>query len=291
MKYLNFNALLLLLLWWVVTYTNGQNLVWSDEFDGEKGSQPSTDDWTYASGDGSEEGIPGWGNKESQYYTSNTENVALDGKGHLVITALKRNFSWDLNCYNGPCGYTSAKLVSKRPFRYGRIETRVKLPWGKGLWPAVWLLGANNDCVGWPYSGEIDIMEMKGSKPNSIHGSLHGPGYSGAGAMSATFTLLGGQKFEEQFHVFAIDWEATRIAWSVDDEIYLVRAPDDLGDNPWVFDHPFNIILNLAIGGTLDEEPDNNIFAKEIVIDYVRVYDRAKPFSYSNAVQIGRAHV
>lgn len=146
------------------------------------------------------------------------------------------------------------------------------MPRGQGMWPAFWMLGADFGQVGWPASGEIDIMENVGFEPSTVHGTLHGPGYSGGNGIGAGYTLPGGEQFADDFHTFAVDWAPDRISWSVDGQVYQTRTPADTGGNPWVFNKPFFLILNLAVGGDWPGPPDGNTtFPQELVVDYVRV--------------------
>ena len=231
---------------------------WSDEFDGPAGSSPSAAKWTYDLGGG------GWGNQELEVYTNSTQNVHLDGAGHLVIHVEKSGST-----------YTSARLKTQGLFsaQYGRIEARIKLPFGQGIWPAFWMLGADYPATPWPQCGEVDIMENVGREPSTNHGSLHGPGYSGGASISSPYTLPGGAKFSDDFHVFAIDWAPGSIAFSVDGNVYRTVKPGSLPSSaPWVFDKPFFLILNVAVGGTFPGNPDASAqFPQEMVVDYVRV--------------------
>lgn len=206
----------------------GYELIWQDEFDGAA-IDPAN--WTFDLGAG------GWGNGESQYYTDRSENAAvLDGT--LVISALQEK-------YDGSY-YTSARLKTEglRAFRYGWIEARVKVPEGKGLWPAVWLLGADFNRIGWPDCGEIDIMEYIGNEPDLIMGTAHGPGYSGPLGFSRWNRR--GFNIADDFHTYAIDWTADRIGWYFDGEQYYTLRKEDIGEREWVFNRPFFILLNLA---------------------------------------------
>ncbi|MFJ5834601.1 family 16 glycosylhydrolase [Streptomyces sp. NPDC093089] len=239
---------------------------WSDEFDGAAGRAPDAAKWTLESG-GS-----GFGNHELQYYTNSTSNAALDGQGHLVITA-RKNTDAGLGCWYGQCQYTSARLNTARTFTqaYGRFEARIKIPRGQGVWPAFWMLGNDLGTVGWPNSGEIDIMENIGREPNTVHGTVHGPGYSGAGGLGSAYSLPGGRAFADDFHVFAVDWSPSSIVWSVDGTAYKTLTPADTGGKKWVFDHPFFIILNLAVGGDWPGSPDGSTaFPQTMTVDYVR---------------------
>ncbi|MFI6454180.1 ricin-type beta-trefoil lectin domain protein [Streptosporangium amethystogenes] len=243
-------------------------LVWSDEFDAAAGTGPDTTKWRRDVGGG------GFGNNERQYYTAGNENIAHDGAGNLVITARKGNPA-GYGCWYGSCEYTSGKLTTAATFTraYGRFEARMKLPRGKGMWPAFWMLGDNIGSVDWPASGEIDIMENVGSVPGQVLGSLHGPGYSGGSPLSGSYTLPGGQAFADAFHTFAVDWEPGSVTWYVDGIQYSRKTPADTRGNPWVYDHPFFMILNLAVGGNWPGSPDaSTTFPQQLTIDYVRVY-------------------
>lgn len=237
--------------------------VWSDEFDGAVNSAPDSGRWAHNTGG------TGWGNDELEYYTDSTDNAALDGAGHLVITA-RRTDSAGFTCQYGPCRYTSARLLTAERFSqtYGRFETRLKMPRGRGLWPAFWIL-SDNFATNPGRTGEIDVMENVGSEPGTVYGSLHGPGYSKA----FPFVLPGGQEFADDFHVFAVDWTPTAITWSVDGEPYGRQTPADTGDQAWVFDQPFFVIVNLAVGGRWPGPPDaGTTFPQSMTVDYVRVH-------------------
>jgi beta-glucanase (GH16 family) len=258
-------------------------LVWSDEFNGRAGRPPNTSNWTHEIGDGTANGIPGWGNNELEYYTNDVQNASTDGRGHLAITARRSDGS--LSCYYGPCEITSARLVSqyKAEFAYGRIEARVKVPAGAGLWPAFWSLGTNIGDVGWPQTGEIDIMEFVGRVPNEIFGTIHGPGYSGGASFGGRHDF--GVPVSDGFHKFAIEWQPNRIDWYVDGILYHSATPANVAPNQWVFNHPFFLIMNLAVGGNFGGPLDPNVvFPKSMLVDYVRVFqgpDTAERFETS----------
>lgn len=260
-------------------------LAWSDAFDGPAGASPDWSVWNAELGDGTANGIPGWGNGELQAYTDAPENVALDGEGRLVITAREASADAPLCYYGGPCRYTSARLTTQGnvEVRYGRIEARLRLPTGQGLWPAFWTLGTDLPEVGWPASGEIDIMEHIGREPSTVHGTVHGPGYSGADGIGRPYVLPGGARFADGFHDFALEWEPGALRWYVDDVPYATLTPDDLPTGaPWVFDHPHFLLLNVAVGGAWPGEPDaTTVFPQTLTIEHVRVYeavDRAERF-------------
>jgi beta-glucanase (GH16 family) len=242
-------------------------LVWSDEFDGPAKSSPDSTKWSFNTGGG------GWGNNELEYYTSRIQNAVMDGEGRLVISALNEKYTGPDNVTRN---YTSARLVTKGKFtqRFGRVEARIKLPFGQGIWPAFWMLGSDIDSAGWPNCGEIDIMEAIGREPSTNHGSLHGPGYSSGSSISGTYTLPGGQRFSDAFHVFAIEWESDAIRFYVDGNLYLTRTPASVPTGArWVFDHPFFILLNVAVGGDWPGGPDaTTTWPQSMLVDYVRVY-------------------
>ncbi|WP_433968882.1 glycoside hydrolase family 16 protein [Tunturiibacter gelidiferens] len=250
----------------------GWALTWSDEFNGPNGSSPDPAKWTYDIGGG------GYGNHELESYTNRPDNVRQQD-GHLLITALKET-------HTGPDGitrhYTSARILTKGLFSqpYGRFEARIKLPTGKGIWPAFWLLGSNIDSDPWPKSGEIDIMENIGN-PTEVHSTLHGPGYSGGNPITAKFTLPTGEAVNTAFHLYSVEWTPNDIKFFIDDHLITHRTPADLPPGThWVFDHPFFIILNLATGGSWPGNPDQTTtFPQQMVVDYVRVYkpNQTKP--------------
>ena len=247
------------------------SLVWSDEFDDPAGTPPDPANWTHELGDGTVNGIPGWGNSELQYYTDSTENAATDGSGNLVITTSEADGS--LMCYYGPCEYTSARLISlyKAEFAYGRIEARIHVPQGAGLWPAFWSLGTDIGEVGWPQTGEIDIMEFVGREPYEVFGTIHGPGYSGGESFGNTYTF--DVPVYEDYHTFAIEWQPDEIKWYVDDILYHQARPADVDPNEWVFNHPFYILMNVAVGGNFGGPVgEDTVFPQEMLVDYVRVY-------------------
>jgi beta-glucanase (GH16 family) len=239
----------------VVTKTQ---LVMSDEFNVDGAPNPSL--WSYNIGTGNN----GWGNSEEQYYTNRPENIKVEN-GVLKITARREQ-------YMGK-SYTSARILTKGKFetKYGRLEARIKLPRGKGLWPAFWMLGSNSDTAIWPACGEIDIMEYLGSSPTKIFGTVHGPGYSGGNAITKTYTLQN-SRFDTDFHVFGVEWDENYINFYVDNVLYNQITPSDVtGD--WVFNNPFYMILNMAVGGNYPGAPNSETpFPQEMLVDYVRVY-------------------
>ncbi len=235
----------------------GWTLDWSDEFDG---AALDSSKWV------AETGGHGWGNKELQHYTGRPENLRVAG-GMLVIEAHKERFE--------SSDYTSARIKTAGLFErtYGRFEARMKLPKGQGIWPAFWMLGNNIATVGWPKSGEIDIMEHIGKEPSLIYGTLHGPGYSGEHGLSKSSPLASGV-YSDDFHIYAVEWERGEIRWYRDGILYHKARPESVkGD--WVFDHPYFILLNLAVGGLWPGYPDaTTVLPQQLLVDYVRVYRR-----------------
>ena len=243
------------------------HLVWSDEFSGASGTLPDATKWTF------DLGGRGNGNHELETYTDRTANVQQQD-GHLVVTALKEDRT-------GPDGiprhYTSARIKTQGLFAqtYGRFEARIKMPLGKGIWPAFWMLGTDIDTAHWPQCGEIDIVENIG-EANVSHSTLHGPGYSGGKALSAKYALSAGQAVNTDFHVYAVEWAPKDIKFFLDDHLVAERTPANLpAGTQWVYDHPFFLILNLAVGGDWPGNPDaTTSFPQQMLVDYVRVSTR-----------------
>ncbi|WP_405975481.1 family 16 glycosylhydrolase [Streptomyces sp. NBC_00988] len=241
-------------------------VTFSDTFDGAAGSAVNSSKWTQETGDNVN-------NHEREYYTSGTNNASLDGQGHLVITAKKENPA-NYQCWYGTCQYTSARMNTSGKFsaQYGHVEARMKIPRGQGMWPAFWMLGTDIGSVGWPNSGEIDVMENVGFEPSTIHGTIHGPGYSGANGIGAAYTLANGAAFADAYHTFAVDWAPNSIKWSVDGVVYQTRTPADVGGNTWAFNKPFFLILNLAVGGDWPGDPNSaTAFPAQLLVDSVSV--------------------
>jgi beta-glucanase (GH16 family) len=248
----------------------GWTLTWSDEFDGPDGSAVDGTKWNQETGNS---GFSS--NQEREFYTPGTANAVVTG-GALVITATDQGAS-QYKCQYGTCQYTSARFNTSGKFdqAYGRFEARIQIPTGKGLWPAFWTLGNNIGSAGWPQCGETDIMENVGNTPQTNHGSMHGPGYSGGHALTGTYSLPTGS-LADDFHIYAIEWETNVVRFYVDDTLYETRTPADVpsGDQ-WVYDHPFFVILNVAVGGNFPGSPDGTtVFPQTMKVDYVRVYSR-----------------
>jgi beta-glucanase (GH16 family) len=244
-------------------------LTWSDEFNGQDGSSPDSNKWTY------DIGGKGWGNHELESYTDRPENAHIE-TGNLVITARKETYT----AADGVTrDYTSARLKTQSLFTqtYGRIEARIKIPEGQGVWPAFWMLGQDIPSAGWPKCGEIDIMENVGKEPGTIHGSLHGPStVAPTSDLTSIFTLPAGQNFAADFHLYAVEWEPDTVRFYVDSNLYATfRSFDWPAGGKWVFDHPFFMILNLAVGGDWPGSPDATTkFPQTMLVDYVRVYTK-----------------
>lgn len=238
------------------TVTTMTQLVMEENFD--TNGAPNSSIWGYDIGGN------GWGNNELQYYTDRPENIVVEN-GVLKITARQESYMGS--------GFTSARILTKGKFqqKYGRIEARIKLPWGKGLWPAFWMLGADIDTNSWPACGEIDIMEYLGNDPTTVLGTVHGPGYSGGESISKSYSLTN-SRFDTDFHVFGIEWGETYLNYYVDGVLYNQVTPEDV-TGEWVFNKPFFIILNMAVGGNLPGSPNQDtVFPQEMLVDYVRVY-------------------
>jgi len=229
-------------------------LVWEENFDGNILNEAI---WNYEVGDGCPN-LCGWGNNELQLYTNKNHRLK-DGK--LIITAKKQDSL-----------YTSTRITTKakKEFQYGKIELRAKLPIGKGLWPAFWMLGSNISEVGWPACGEIDILEYVGKEPQTIFTSLHTPDSFGE-TINTRKTII--ENIEQGFHVYTVGWTKEKIVFYVDDQLVYTFSPKKHSKEIWPFDQPFYIIVNLAIGGNFGgPEVDNTIFPQEFIIDYIKVY-------------------
>lgn len=235
-------------------------LIWQDNFEGPAGQLPDPEKWQFDIG-------TDWGNNQLEYDTNRPENVSLDGQGNLAITAREEEYSGQ--------SYTGGRIKTKDLFEQerGRFEARIKLPIGQGIWPAFWMLGHDIDDVSWPQCGEIDIMEYRGQEPRVLVGSVHGPGYAGSNPISQEHTLAQGG-FHLGFHVFAIEWDNEGIRWFVDGFNYHTVTPADIpAGTDWVFDHPFFMLLNVAVGGHWVGSPDETTqFPQTMLIDYVKVF-------------------
>ncbi len=241
-------------------------LVWNDEFNAPDGSMPDPDKWSIVR-DGS-----GFGNRELEYYTGLPTNLHIEG-GNLVITARKETFKGADGVVRD---YTSARLETAGHFqqKYGRFEARIKVPKGQGIWPAFWMLGSDFRSAGWPACGEIDIMEHVGLEPGMVHGTLHGPGYASINPLTGAYALPNDEAISDDFHVFAVDWMPEAVRFYVDGHLFETQTADSIPNSDrWVFDHPFYILLNVAVGGAWPGSPDAATpFPASMLVDYVRVY-------------------
>ena len=245
----------------------GWTLSWSDEFNGAAGTKPDPMFWGYDLGNNG-----GWGVAQIQSYTSDAANASMDGKGNLAVVAIK----------DAQGNFTSARLKTQGKFEqaYGRFEMRAKISTGNGMWPAFWMLGNNFGPTPWPDCGEIDIMEVRGTQPFTNLGSLHGPGYSGMHPLTNHYSLPdGGASLSDDFHLYAIEWETDVVRFYVDANLYETQTPANIPADAgasahWVYDHPFFILLNLAVGGRFPGPPDGTTFPQTMLVDYIRVYKR-----------------
>ena len=242
--------------------------LWADEFDGPEGTPPDPRNWTPETG-------YGWGDGELQAYTERPENASLDGLGHLAITARPERYETP----GGTAAYTSARLNTRHKFAfaYGRLEARIKVPAGRGLVSAFWALGADHDSVGWPESGEIDVMEVNGAFPSTVQGTLHGPRLGHIDyTVAAKYTAR--RALSEGFHVYGVSWSPGRIDFSLDDRVYAVRRPADLPEGSrWRFEQPFFLLFTLAVGPRWAPPPDDTTpWPATMLVDWVRVWPSAR---------------
>lgn len=233
-----------------------RKLVWEENFNGPQLDETS---WNYELGDGCPN-ICGWGNNERQVYTQTNHSFK---DGHLVITIRKEDSV-----------YTSTRITTKgkREFKYGRMEARAKIPTGHGIWPAFWMLGSNIQEVGWPLTGEIDILEYIGRDPGMVYTTLHTKATHGdsASSMKTPFPDI-----ESGFHIYAAEWSPEKIEFYVDETLVYTYAPSDKTVETWPFDQPFFFIVNVAVGGNFGgPEVDDSIFPQEYLVDYIRVYEQ-----------------
>ena len=245
--------------------------MWEEEFRGDAGSLPDPEVWGYDIGAG------GWGNNELQYYTDRTENVQLNGD--RASSSSRRAGTTTRVRSRGPLGPAHAfRRRTCRKFKYGRIDIRALAPVERGVWPALWMLGNDFGEVDWPLCGEIDIMEVFGQRGVGV--AVHGPGYSGSGAVSFPYDGVK-DDFANDFHIYSVIWDPQSIVWLIDENVVAKIDPSDLPDfTPWVFDHPFFFILNVAMGGNTvnppnESTPDTN----QLVVDYIKVYERTPPLN------------
>ncbi len=261
------------------------NLQWSDEFNAPAGTAPSSSSWTFDTGGG------GWGNRELEVYcapssnaspcNSTQSNLYQDGKGNLVIHAVKNNGTWTSG---------RMKTAGKKAFQYGRIEARMKLQAADGFWPAFWMLGNTIDSVGWPKAGEQDIMEwVQSYGPGTTSSTVHGPGYSGGHGIGSKFRFPNGKRIDDSsYHTYGVIWSQDKMQFYRDNPAkpYFTVTPANLpSGTQWVYNQPFFILLNFAIGGggfpgvTDSTTPNSGI----VLVDYVRVY-----YQMSTAINASR---
>jgi len=241
----------------------GYSLVWSDEF---SGSSLNLTSWNQEIGNGT----GGWGNNEREYYTNSPKNIFLSN-GNLIIEARKENISG----FN----YTSGRMTTqnKKQFKYGRIDIRAKLPVGKGMWPALWMLGSNISSIGWPACGETDIMELIGTYPRRVSGTMHWKSVSGSDVHKGANYILSAGDFSQQFHVFSVVWSKDTIKWYVDNQLYLTNTIADVEAANYPFNADQFLIFNVAVGGNWPGSPDTTtVFPQRMFVDYVRVFQLSK---------------
>lgn len=252
-------------------------LIWSEEFNGKKGTLPNSKTWTYDLGGLNQNG-------ELQFYTKSPQNISHNGSGHLVITANRiadqqmmaitpdPAIEKMLNAC-GACQFSSSRIktAGKLSFQYGRMEVRMKSASGEGSWPAFWMLGTDLlKGIPWPDAGEIDIFEGKGSMPDTVFGTIHGPGFSGGSGLGSIY-----QNFiplNKEFHIFAIEWKKNQIDFYADDNLYFTVTSKDVPAGSWVYNQPFFLILNLAMGGQFTGDIDPAVNKSQIFVDYIRYY-------------------
>ncbi|MEO0600992.1 MAG: glycoside hydrolase family 16 protein [Myxococcota bacterium] len=248
-------------------------LVWEEEFNGDAGEPPRDRFWSFDIGRGDN----GWGNNELQYYTDRSENIGLTGNSELRITSLAEDPGQE--AFEN-AEWTSARITTKDKFdfQYGRVLASIKTPVDRAIWPAFWMLGADIDDVGWPVAGEIDIMEVFGVR--SLGVALHGPFYSGGNNVGFEY-LVDAQLegYAEDFHTYELIWDPQQVMWLIDDNIVAIATQNDTPPfSPWVFDHPFYFLLNMAVGGNPVQAPDDTTpETAEMLVDFIRVFERREP--------------
>jgi len=248
---------------WSVEEEN--SLLWSQEFNEKSGTKPNPKYWNYDLGDGR-----GWGNRELQLYTN--VNAKTTGRGILAITALQISPKKKQVCYYGYCEWSSARITTKNKvwIKYGTIEARIQMPAGTGTWPAFWMLGQNIDAVSWPNSGEIDITEGLGRTPFLAYATIHGPGYFGGSSIGISH--LNQKKLSDRFHTYGINWSKDSIEWTFDGEVIFKQSKDSIAPRTWVFNQPFSLILNVAMGGEFGGEiGKDSKSGLQMKVDWIRV--------------------
>ena len=269
------------------TAATTKKLLWSQEFNGKKRVGIDKRYFTHDLGNGF-----GWGNNEKQYYTASSSNILTDGKGNLVITAKRIPETSSILNFCDDCQFTSAKVktADKLGFMYGRLEARIKTPAGSGMWPAFWMLGASlTEGDTWPDCGEIDILEGKGSEPNRVYGTVHGPGYFGGDGITNTWSL--DKPLSSTYNVYAIEWFPNKINWYINNKLFHTVTPKSVGTNKWVFNKPFFMILNLAMGGRFTGDLDPDLTSAKMYVDYIRYYTingQGKVIGTAAAIKAGK---
>ena len=251
-------------------------LLWSQEFNEKSGTKPDPKYWNYDLGDGR-----GWGNREVQTYTN--VNAKTTGRGALAITARQYSPKSKLICYYGYCEWSSARITTKNKvwIKYGTIEARIQMPSGTGSWPAFWMLGQNIDAVSWPNSGEIDITEGLGRTPYLNYGTIHGPGYFGGSSIGVRY--LNPTKLSAGFNTYGINWSEDSIEWTLNGKIIFTQSKDSIAPRAWVFNQPFSLILNVAMGGEFGGEiGKDSKSGLQMKVDWIRV----KKFNGQGEVQV-----
>lgn len=246
-------------------------ILWRQEFNGKANSAPSSKIWGYDLG-----GMNA--NSEEQFYTKSRKNIRMDGSGNLVIQAIpiKEGSAQWLKCIS--CKFSSARIKTqdKLAFKYGKIESRIKMPSGVGTWPAFWMLGTNLERLGWPDAGEIDIVEARGADPLMVFGTLHGPGYNGSNGTQIGDVAYSSTNLHDNFHVYSIEWTPNSIKWFFDGKLYHTATKLSVSPDEYVFNRPFFMILNLAMGGTFAGDLDPNLQGATMLVDYIRYYKIGK---------------
>jgi beta-glucanase (GH16 family) len=268
-----------------------KRLLWKQEFTGKAGTKPSSKIFNYDMGGG------GWGNNEHQAYTN--RNAVLSGTGQLNINLKRINPDLDdlyemcpIDTPGNACEFESSRLQTKGKlsFKYGRLEARIKVPVGDGTWPAFWMLGNDFPTNSWPNCGEIDIMETKGSEPYTVHGTVHGPGYSGGDAITNTRRLS--TRLGSGYHVYALDWTYNKMVWSIDGRVYHTVTPGVVGsNNNYVFNKQMFMIMNVAAGGWFAGQVDPDLNSAKMSIDYIRYYSLngvGKVYGTASAIAAGK---
>ena len=267
-----------------------KKLLWRQEFTGKAGAKPNSAIFNYDLGGG------GWGNNEHQAYTNH--NATLNGAGQLNINL--NRISPDLedlyemcpiDTPGNACEFESSRLQTKGKisFKYGRLEARLKVPVGDGTWPAFWLLGTDITSNAWPNCGEIDIMETKGSEPYTVHGTAHGPGYSGGDGIVNTKTIS--SRLGTGYHVYALDWTYNKMTWSIDGKVYHRVTPSVVGNHSYVFNKQMFMIMNVAAGGWFAGQVDPDLNNAKMSIDYIRYYSlngSGKVYGTASAIKAGK---